>query len=75
MEGNGGGIRGVLDQRAQPECPVCGANDWASQEGVEFPELVFRQGLKAGAAEVVVLICGNCGFLRIHSVQVLRGNI
>lgn len=71
MEGNGGGIRKAVERHARPECPSCGANDWVVQDGAEAVVLPLILEGVTGGTEVLVYVCGTCGFLRMHSVKAL----
>jgi ribosomal protein S27AE len=77
MKGNGSGIRRKVDRTANPECPSCGANDWMVQEDAEAVALLLKVPGHEGpsGADVLIYTCGNCGFLRMHSIEVLRGNL
>lgn len=74
-EGNGSGIRRKIDRTAKPECPSCGANDWVIQEGAEAGTLLLQVEGALGGTEILLYICGNCGFLRMHSIAALQGEI
>lgn len=58
-----------------PECPFCRANDWARGDDLiglyyigDFP-IGGEPGLGFG---VLPFACRGCGFVRLHSEQVLR---
>jgi hypothetical protein len=67
-------LHAKLHRIARPECASCGANDWISP--TDLPSLVPKtepDGLfKGRGVEAVVSICERCGFVRMHSAQVLR---
>jgi hypothetical protein len=71
------GFRRAIDQRARPECPSCGANDWDDMSndvgGVIFP-VIERDGTikRDGGLPVVAYICNQCGFVRAHAQAVLE---
>lgn len=75
MQGNGGGARKAIERHARPECPSCGANDWVIQDGAESGSLLIQVGGVTGGTDVLIYVCGTCGFLRMHSVKVLGGEI
>jgi hypothetical protein len=79
-------LSNALDARgAKPDCPMCDQNQWLSMSlSGEMETLVLHTGLRAsdtgGSAgrvdldsgfAVVGLYCSNCGFLRLHRLDVL----
>jgi hypothetical protein len=70
MEGNGK-LRRLVDERARPECPSCGRNDWTLPDdvaGVIFP--VFEHDgtiARDKGLPIVAYICNWCGFVRAHA--------
>jgi ribosomal protein S27AE len=79
MEGNGGGINRVLDRKGRKECPSCGANDWVQPDDVSsavIPYLDMQgQPVRGRGIDALVFLCGQCGFVRLHSRAVLRGDV
>jgi hypothetical protein len=67
-------LHAKLHRISLPECASCGANDWISP--TDLPSLVpttEADGMfKGRGIEAVVSICERCGFIRVHSAQVLR---
>ncbi len=63
----------VNDRVLRTECPFCGADDWTGGRLVGFPmseiaDLAPEPRLAMSTLATVVWICGNCGFIRAHSV-------
>jgi predicted RNA-binding Zn-ribbon protein involved in translation (DUF1610 family) len=75
MNGNGEGIQRKAQREASPECPACGANDWVVQENAEAFTLLLMREDRTGGMEVLGYVCGQCGFLRMHSTEALKGNL
>jgi hypothetical protein len=67
-------LHAKLHRITVPECVSCGANDWISP--TDLPSLVPKTEadgrFKGNGIEAVVSICDRCGFIRMHSAQVLR---
>ena len=56
---------------ADSDCPACGHDgQWAGIEGDQDLKLSTADG--AGQISVAGMICQNCGFVRLHSVDVIR---
>lgn len=74
------GWRRVIDQRAKPECPSCGANDWGLpfDDANEVNTVVFPLVAPDGTIRrdfgmpAVVYVCNYCGFIRAHSEALLE---
>jgi predicted RNA-binding Zn-ribbon protein involved in translation (DUF1610 family) len=69
--------RRIIDQRARPECPSCGSNDWddlsTQVAGIIFPVINHDGSIRRDAGmQVVAYVCNYCGFLRAHSQSVLE---
>jgi hypothetical protein len=87
MEGNGGAhhlqrVMAALERaRAKLECPSCDQRDWSRNPNpVVLKETRPVQtddvgtpvaGELFGGIPAYVLICRNCGFIRLHSVKAL----
>lgn len=55
-------------------CPVCGSNAWAGMDDVvrlpvEYAPL--RRGLVRDSIRVIPATCGRCGYIQLHSPEVL----
>ena len=78
MAENGAGLRQTLTDKARRDCPSCGTTDqWIHPEfpTVVVPFLVDDRVNPGAGIEALVLICGHCGFLRLHSVLALQGEL
>jgi predicted nucleic-acid-binding Zn-ribbon protein len=55
------------------ECPSCGDREWAPLgTTVVLPTSGIQPGFEAQGAECLALACKRCGFVRLHSAQVLE---
>jgi hypothetical protein len=70
-------IDAVNERASRTDCPFCEAEDWTPGQLVGFPmteiDLASQPTPAQGPVTVrtlatVVRICGNCGFIRAHSV-------
>ncbi len=55
-------------KRIRPQCPACGANQWAHGEVINAPVAV-QGGIAIGGPSVpmVQLICGNCAYVMLFA--------
>jgi hypothetical protein len=79
MSGNGGsGPLSFLDERADPVCPVCSSNDYETPKDVSrvYLPVTDQKGraVVGGGMAAIPLICGNCGFIRLHAVAIIEGH-
>ena len=63
----------VKERVSRTECPFCEADDWTEGRLIGFPmkeiaDLAPSPRLEEKPLATVVWICGNCGFIRAHSV-------
>ena len=64
----------VNDRVSERECPFCGADDWTGGRLVGFPTTEIDlsdphpEPVAVSTLATVIWICGNCGFIRAHSV-------
>jgi hypothetical protein len=64
----------MIEERvSRTECPFCEADDWTDGRLIEFPmkeiaDLAPNPRLEEKRLATVLWICGNCGFIRAHSV-------
>jgi len=62
----------VNDRVSETGCPFCGADDWTGGRLVGFPmteiDMSDQHLETVSTLATVVWICGNCGFIRAHSV-------
>jgi predicted nucleic-acid-binding Zn-ribbon protein len=57
------------------ECPSCGHGEWAPLgTRVVLPTSGVQPDFEAQGAECLALACKRCGFVRLHSAQVLKGS-
>ena len=64
----------LADRGARQDCPICGRLEWtvdqapAALNGMDpdTEEILLNVGVSAA-----ILVCKNCGFIRLHSVEVL----
>jgi predicted nucleic-acid-binding Zn-ribbon protein len=57
------------------ECPSCGHGEWAPLgTRVVVPTSGVQPGFEVQGAECLALACKRCGFVRLHSAQVLEGS-
>jgi predicted nucleic-acid-binding Zn-ribbon protein len=55
------------------ECPSCGHAEWAPLgTTVALPTSGLQSGFETQEAECLALACKRCGFVRLHSAQVLE---
>lgn len=60
----------IESRGADRECPACGHDgEWARVQADSDLKLSTPDG---DAILAAVLICQNCGFIRLHSVDVMR---
>jgi predicted RNA-binding Zn-ribbon protein involved in translation (DUF1610 family) len=58
---------------AKNKCPICGFDgEWLPAEGDDDVVMAGSSGRTVPAA---VLICDNCGFIRLHSTQLIRNRV
>lgn len=68
-------LHGALHRVAHAQCPSCGANDWMTptDRPVLIPTVEPNGTWVPGRGiEAIENICGQCGFIRLHSAQILR---
>jgi len=57
------------------ECPSCGHGEWAPLgTPIVLPTSGVQPATEAQGAECLALACKRCGFVRLHSAQVLEGS-
>jgi hypothetical protein len=66
-------VDSVNDRVPRTECPFCEVDDWTGGRLVGFPttpieELPADPMRNVRTLATVIWICGNCGFIRAHSV-------
>ncbi|MDK2756425.1 MAG: hypothetical protein KYX66_06785 [Blastomonas fulva] len=75
-------IRGKMatflkDKKATPNCSSCGSNNWTvpDDEMAMLRLPIFEQGniisMPGPAIPAYIMLCNNCGFIRMHSVAVV----
>jgi predicted nucleic-acid-binding Zn-ribbon protein len=68
-------LRDILNSRGvSRQCPSCGNDDWAPLDtNVVLQASTGSQAeLERGGAECLAIACKRCGFVRLHSAQVLE---
>ena len=56
---------------ADRDCPICGHDGkWARIEADTDLQLPTATGM--GAIDVAAVLCENCGFIRLHALDVMR---
>jgi len=67
-------LREILNSRGvRLECPSCGHREWAPLDrNVVLPSSGMQPGLEAEGPECLAIACKRCGFVRLHSAQVLE---
>jgi hypothetical protein len=65
----------LADKGARQECHSCGGIKWIVDDNPAAVHAVDADGsvILDAAVEAAVMICRNCGFVRLHAVQVLFG--
>ena len=71
-------LHDALHRVARAECQSCGANDWMTP--TDRPVLIPTvepdgTWVPGRGIEAIETICGNCGFIRMHSAQILRRHL
>ncbi len=67
-------IRRALEAKgADADCPACGANDWGIVEPGGAVDLPYRALTTTDFVTVAMMLCGNCGFLKMHRTETLLG--
>lgn len=66
-------IERMNDKVTEGECTACGENKW--MPGEDLLGIGTPHGIPAHGVEFLSLICGNCGFLRLHAADVLEGTV
>lgn len=60
----------LSERKAQAACPSCGNNNWAfPQEAAQLPQ--WSNVFPAPGIPTVVMICNNCGYIRLHALAPL----
>jgi hypothetical protein len=72
MDGNEIAARLVKLKGAKAECPQCERTKWATAEPNGRALLIIDNGLIQEVKRLVILICDNCGFVRLHDEQKLH---
>jgi hypothetical protein len=65
-----------LDGVARPECPSCRRSEWlreADGNSLMLPTIINNRVDPGHGMEAFILICEACGFIRMHSVEILQG--
>lgn len=67
-------LRDILNARGvRLECPSCGHTEWAPLDtNVVLPSSAPQPGFDATGPECLAIACKHCGFVRLHSAQVLE---
>ena len=68
-------LHGELHRVGNAQCVSCGGNDWMtpSDRPVLLPTVEPDGTWVPGRGiEAIESICGKCGFIRLHSAQILR---
>jgi hypothetical protein len=70
-------VQALNEREARGDCPICGEDDWHGL-GPQNPEPVILASLQPGGTVeagtgfgTVGIACGNCGFIRLHSLKIL----
>jgi hypothetical protein len=66
----------LADRGARQECPSCNGIKWKVDDdpaAVNATDGDTGEVLLDAALDAAVMVCQNCGFVRLHSVQVLFG--
>lgn len=77
MEGNGGQhnlerVAAALEAAgASLQCPSCGRFDWSRDPDPVVLPSARPEGNLVPAIPAFILICDNCGFVRLHSLKAL----
>jgi hypothetical protein len=66
-------VDAASERISETVCPFCRADDWAGGRlvGVPITDLTLDpkpEEVKVTTLAVVLWICGNCGFIRSHSI-------
>lgn len=69
-------VKRLDEKKAKIECPICGHAQWVIKSGdYGWPNVLAWSNGRAEAYfsgfDVVALSCANCGFLRLHDVEML----
>jgi hypothetical protein len=68
----------LLERGATGDCPSCGRYDWLGADDFALLPSLDREGdrhpLGVGY-RALVMACGNCGFMNMHSVGTLESLI
>jgi hypothetical protein len=72
MDGNEIAARLVNLKGAKAECPQCNQTKWATPEPNGRALLVIDGTVGQEIKRLVVLICDNCGFVRMHDEEKLH---
>jgi hypothetical protein len=65
--------RALIDERApNAACALCGGTDWiTAKDGKPITFLSF-EAKEDPRVRVLAIVCTNCGYLRLHSLDVLE---
>lgn len=66
----------LSDKGARQECPSCGDIKWLVDDdpaALNATDGKTGEVLLDAALDAAVMVCRNCGFVRLHAVQVLFG--
>jgi transcription elongation factor Elf1 len=62
--------RALQAKGAKLDCPSCGHNDWNMPPGAVA--VVKATVIVEQTMDVVLMVCANCGLLRLHELETLK---
>jgi hypothetical protein len=68
----------LLERGATGDCPSCGQYDWLGADDFVLLPSMDRTGNRnplGTGYRAVLLACGNCGLMKMHSVGTLEANV
>jgi hypothetical protein len=64
----------LAHKEARQDCPVCGVREWTVDDQpavVNATDPDTGEILLSAGVPAAILVCKNCGFIRLHAVDVL----
>jgi len=67
----------LSDAGAREECSICGRVNWTVDDdpaGVTALDPDSGEAVLVPAVPAIIMVCRNCGFIRLHAIDVLFGD-
>jgi predicted RNA-binding Zn-ribbon protein involved in translation (DUF1610 family) len=64
----------LADKGARQECPMCSSREWTSDDtpaAVNAADPDSGNAILGAMVPAVIFVCRNCGFIRLHALDVV----